>query len=255
METLVSHEQHIFVQTPWKKRHFVLPPPKKTMVANVFQLISYMGLPIGRRSFNGVWGTTQKINPPWYCPIQIPFKAYCASLNPIVRRSMTSISCQGWIGGKNEIKTRSETCRKNAITKDAQSLRSQNTFTLRRRKAGAHDLNKKEVVHFTKTLTPSQKTIFHKHHSPLVMYIAWTCLFPKKNRPHLEFTKVIAYVRDSNCQSINTEHIFSQHAIPQGRRSFKTINLKLNKPETYVPRKAAARQTLIWGDFFPHETT
>ena len=77
-----------------KKHHFALCPPKKTMVANVFQLISYMGLPIGRRSFNGVWGTTQKINPPWYCPIQIPFQAYCASLNPIVRRSMTSISCQ-----------------------------------------------------------------------------------------------------------------------------------------------------------------
>ena len=30
---------------------------------------------------------------------------------------------------------------------------------------------------------------------------------------------------------INTEHIFSQQAIPQGRRSFKTINMKLNKPE------------------------
>ena len=93
------------------------------------------------------------------------------------------------LGGKNEIKTRSEASRKNAITKDAQSLRSQNTFTLRR-KARTITLNKKEVVHFTKTLTPSQKK--HKHHSPLVMYIAWTCLFPKKNRPHLEFTKVIA---------------------------------------------------------------
>ena len=62
---------------------------------------------------------------------------------------------------KNEIKTRSETCRKNAITKDAQSLRSQNTFTLRRRKAGAHDPRSKQkrVLNFTKTLTPSQNNL------------------------------------------------------------------------------------------------
>ena len=75
---------------------------------------------------------------------------------------MTSISCQGCIGEKNEIKTRSKRDRKPAgktrLPKMLnQSLRSQNTSTLRRRKAGAIDLNKKEVVHLTQTLTPSKK--------------------------------------------------------------------------------------------------
>ena len=42
-----------------------------------------MRLPNGRRSFNGVWGTTQKIKSQWYCSIKISFKAYCAWLNPI----------------------------------------------------------------------------------------------------------------------------------------------------------------------------
>ena len=54
-----------------KKHHFVLCPPKKTMVAIVFSLISYMKLPNGRRSFNGAWGRTQKIKSQWYCPIKI----------------------------------------------------------------------------------------------------------------------------------------------------------------------------------------
>ena len=59
------------------------------------------------------------------------------------------------------MKTRSDPCRKNAITKDAEALRSQNTFTLRRRKAGAHDPRSKQkrVLNFTKTLTPSQKNL------------------------------------------------------------------------------------------------
>ena len=74
-----------------------------------------MRLPNGRRSFNGAWGTTQKIKSQWYCPIKISFKAYCAWLNPIGRRSMTSISCQWWIREKtrskrdpNEIRNLSE---------------------------------------------------------------------------------------------------------------------------------------------------
>ena len=38
-----------------KTHHFVLCPPKKTMVDNVFQPIFHMGYPIDRRSFNEVW--------------------------------------------------------------------------------------------------------------------------------------------------------------------------------------------------------
>ena len=33
-----------------------------------------MRLPNGRRSFNGVWGTTQKIKSQWYCSIKISFR-------------------------------------------------------------------------------------------------------------------------------------------------------------------------------------
>ena len=75
---------------------------------------------------------------------------------------------------QNEIKTRSETCRKNAIAKDAQSLRSQNTFTLRRRKAGAHDPRSKQkrVLNFTNTLTKSKKSFTN-----IIRH--WWCTLPE----------------------------------------------------------------------------
>ena len=152
-----------------------------------------MRLPNGRRSFSGVWGTTQKINPPWYCPIQIPFKAYCASLNPIVRRSMTSISCQKWIGGnkrdQNEIRNLSEErdyqrCSIFEISKHFHNFHFE-------KEEGRSPRSKQKRVTVPKKMTPRQK-IFSKHHSPLVMYISWTCLFPKQKRPHFIFWKVIA---------------------------------------------------------------
>ena len=50
----VAHEHHFGVKI-LKTHHFVLCPPKKTMVDNVFQPIFHMGYPIDRRSFNEVW--------------------------------------------------------------------------------------------------------------------------------------------------------------------------------------------------------
>ena len=221
-----------------------------------------MRLPNGRRSFNGVWGTTQKIKSQWFYPLvqlkfrlrhtvhdwilladaQWPASLFCThdsvwGLQLSFNWSLTwdfpmadahSVECgeqlkrsilhgivqfkfrlrhtvHHWIllsdaqwpafpvrselGEKrdqNEIKTRSETCRKNAIAKDAQSLRSQNTFTLRRN-AGAIDLNNKEVVHLTKTLTTREKK--HKHHSPLEVSIL------NISSPNMQFRKADAHLR------------------------------------------------------------